>query len=260
MIELRSEDLSLRYDKKQVVHELSMSIPTNQITCLIGPNGSGKSTLLKGFARLLRPSQGVVYLDGHAIHNQNTKKVARQLSILAQINDAPDGLSVRELLALGRYPHRSFLGVPNSNDNSAINKALEIVGISHLTDRLLGELSGGQRQLAWIAMTLAQETSIILLDEPTTFLDLAHQLEVLMVLENLQRNHDRTIVLVLHDINLAARFSDHLVAMKEGRIVCHGTPREVITTEMLSDVFGIEAVVRVDESTQCPFCIPIRPI
>lgn len=260
MIQLSAENLSLRYDDQEVIHQLSLSIPTQKVTCLIGPNGSGKSTLLKGLARLLKPCHGAAYLDGHAIHQLNTREVARKVSVLVQLNDAPAGMSVRELLAFGRYPHRSLLGFLGQGDDRAIETAMEVVGIAHLADRAIGELSGGQRQLAWIAMTLAQETEIMLLDEPTTFLDLPHQLQVLTVLSRLQRDHNQTIVLVLHDINLAARFSHHMVALREGEIVFQGTPIEVITPQMLSEVFGVEAIVKVDEVSRSPYCIALRAL
>ncbi|QDT41990.1 putative siderophore transport system ATP-binding protein YusV [Gimesia alba] len=260
MIQLKSKSLSLRYDGDEVVRQLSLELPANQITTLIGPNGSGKSTLLKGLARLMKPTHGAAYLDGQEIHKMNTREVARRVSILTQQVDAPDGLVVRELLAYGRFPHANWLGYSSQKDLQAIDRALDIAGIAHLADRPLGELSGGQRQLAWISMTLAQDAEIMLLDEPTTFLDLAHQLEVLNVLQRLQQEHQRTIVLVLHDINQAARFSHYMVALREGEIAWQGSPAEVMTTEMLSQVFGVEAEVSNDATTHAPYCVPIRPV
>ncbi len=258
MIELKSQDLSLRYEGEEVIRRLSLEIPPNKITTLIGPNGSGKSTLLKGLARLLRPSHGAAYLDGKEVHRMNSKQVARHISVLLQQHDAPDGLSVRELLSYGRFPHRGWLGFPDENESDTIVRALNIVGIAALADRPLGELSGGQRQLAWIAMTLVQDAKIMLLDEPTTFLDMSHQLEVLNVMQHLQEKHQRTIVLVLHDINQAARFSDFMVAIRNGAVLFQGTSTEVMTPRMFSEVFGVEAAVRFDPSIGAPYCIPIR--
>lgn len=257
---LRCDQLTLAYDQVEVVHQLSLEIPSGQITTLIGPNGCGKSTLLKGLARLLRPKQGTAYLDGKAIHQQSTRHVARQLAVLLQNPDAPEGLTVHELLALGRYPHQGFFGTITHEDETKIEAALTLAGIEHLADRPLGELSGGQRQLAWIAMALAQDTEILLLDEPTTFLDMVHQLEVLSILNRLHQDQNRTIVLVLHDINHAARYSHHLVALNEGRIVRSGPPREIVTAELLADVFQVEATILTDPESNTPYCIPRRPL
>ncbi|PQO28451.1 ABC transporter ATP-binding protein [Bremerella cremea] len=258
--QFRCEQLTLAYDQVEVVQQLSFEITTGQITTLIGPNGCGKSTLLKGLARLLRPKQGAAYLDGKAIHNEPTRHVARQLGVLIQNPEAPEALTVWELLTLGRYPHQGFFGGISSEDESKIGNALEMAGIQHLAERPIGELSGGQRQLAWIAMVLAQDTPIILLDEPTTFLDMVHQLEVLDILERLHREQARTIVLVLHDINHAARYSHHLIALNDGRIVDRGTPHQIVTAELLADVFRIEASVMIDPESQSPYCIARRPL
>jgi len=258
MVQLDSKNLSLAYDGDDVIRELSLAIPARQITALIGPNGSGKSTLLKGLARLMKPTGGAVYLDGQAIHHLPTRQVARQLAVLPQRHEAPDGLLVRELVAFGRFPHQGFFGVCSDEDDEKIAQALEITGITALADHPLGELSGGQRQLAWIAMALAQDTQLLLLDEPTIFLDMAHQLEVLEVLERLHRRQERTIVMVLHDVNQAARYAHHMVALAEGRAVRSGTPREILTAEVLAQVFGIEAEVRIDSFTHTPYCIPLK--
>lgn len=258
MTQLTAQNLSLAYDDVQVIHELSLEIPSQQITALIGPNGSGKSTLLRGLARLMHPEQGSVYLDGHAIHTQPTKQVARQLAMLPQRATAPGGLTVRELVAYGRFPYQGFLGGLSSDDERHIDAALEDTGIAHLSDSYLGELSGGQRQLAWIAMALAQDTELLLLDEPTTFLDMAHQLEVLDVLEKLHAQQQRTIVMVLHDVNQAARYSSHMVALVEGRIAAGGPPAEILTPEVLARVFNIEALVFMREDADVPYCIPLR--
>jgi iron complex transport system ATP-binding protein len=258
MVQIHAENLSLAYDDLEVIRELSLAIPPQHITALVGPNGCGKSTLLKGLARLMRPRGGTVYLDCQAIHRIPTRRVARQLAILPQRPEAPDGLSVRELVAFGRFPHQGLFGVCTLSDDEKIDFALEITGIEALADRTLGELSGGQRQLAWIAMALAQDTPLLLLDEPTTFLDMAHQLEVLEVLERLHRLQQRTIVMVLHDVNQAARYAHHMLAIADGKVVCSGTPREILTPAVLARVFGIEAHVRYETETGAPFCIPLR--
>ena len=258
MVQFYSQNLSLAYDEEEVIHELSLAIPSQKITALIGPNGSGKSTLLKGLARLMKPKGGAVFLDGLAIQQMPTRHVARQMAILPQRPEAPDGLTVRELVAFGRFPHQGFFGVCSQEDDLRIEEALEIIGIRRLSEVALGELSGGQRQLAWIAMALAQDTELLLLDEPTTFLDMAHQLEVLDVLDRLHREHDRTIVMVLHDINQAARYAHHMVALTDGRIAHRGTPRDILTSDVLAEVFGIEAEVKMDSLTNAPYCIPLK--
>jgi iron complex transport system ATP-binding protein len=256
MVQLTAEKLSLAYDDLAVVHELSLAIPLRQITALIGANGSGKSTLLKGLSRMMAPRGGAVYLDGQAIHRLPTRQVARQLAVLPQRPEAPDGLSVRELVALGRFPHQGFLGAFSAEDDAKIEAALRITGMSELAQAVLGELSGGQRQLAWIAMALAQDTELLLLDEPTTFLDMAHQIEVLEVLQRLHATERRTIVMVLHDVNQAARYAHCMVALVAGRIVACGAPHEIVAPAVLAEVFGIEAHVLIDPETQTPFCIP----
>jgi iron complex transport system ATP-binding protein len=257
MIQLHSENLALAYDEDEVIRDLSVSIPSQQITALVGPNGSGKSTLLRGLARLMKPERGAVYLDGQAIHRMATKQVARQMAVLPQRPEAPDGLTVRELVAFGRFPYQGFLGVATEEDDQRIESALEITGMDRLADRLLGELSGGQRQLAWIAMALAQDTKLLLLDEPTTFLDMAHQLEVLGVLARLHREQQRTIVMVMHDINQAARYVHHMVALDSGQIVASGSPREILTPQVLAKVFAIEVEVMTYGEQETPFCIPL---
>jgi iron complex transport system ATP-binding protein len=257
MIQLRAENLTLAYDSAEVVRELSLNLPPQKITALIGANGSGKSTLLKGLARVMKPKTGAVYLDSQAIHRLPTRQVARQLAVLPQRPEAPEGLTVRELTAFGRFPHQGFLGAFTAEDDRQIDYALEITGMRDLADSPLGELSGGQRQLAWISMALAQDTQLLLLDEPTTFLDMAHQIEVLEVLRRLHEDAGRTIVMVLHDINQAARYAQHMVALVAGRIAHSGTPRDMVTARVLSDVFGIEAEVFADSRSGIPFCIPL---
>jgi iron complex transport system ATP-binding protein len=258
MVQLSSENLALAYEQNEVIRDLSLKIPTQQITALVGPNGSGKSTLLRGLARLMKPERGAVYLDGQAIHQLPTKQVAKQLAVLPQGPEAPDGLAVRELVAFGRFPYQGFFGISDEDDDARIDSALSITGMDQLADRMLGELSGGQRQLAWIAMALAQDTQVLLLDEPTTFLDMAHQLEVLEVLARLHREQRRTIVMVLHDINQAARYSQFMVALVAGQIVATGSPREIVNPAILARVFEIEAEVGIAGPDESPYCIPIR--
>ncbi|GIW98865.1 MAG: iron-enterobactin transporter ATP-binding protein [Pirellulaceae bacterium] len=260
MSHLIAQDLSLAYDGEEVIHRLSLDIPTQQITALIGPNGSGKTTLLRGLARLMVPTRGAVYLDGRAIHTQPTKQVARKLATLPQQGSAPNDLTVRELVAFGRFPYQGILGRRSLEDEAVLETALADAGISHLGDAYLGELSGGQRQLAWIAMALAQSTELLLLDEPTTFLDMAHQIEVLEVLKRLNANQKRTIVMVLHDINQAARYSNHMIALVDGRVAASGAPKSILTTEMLARVFKIEARVLLREDIDAPYCIPLRSL
>ncbi|WP_026370883.1 ABC transporter ATP-binding protein [Kallotenue papyrolyticum] len=256
MSELRAIDLTLGYDHTMIIEGLHVSLPSGQITALVGPNGCGKSTLLRGLARLLRPRGGAVYLDGVAIARLPTKAVAKQLGILPQSPQAPEGLTVRELVAQGRYPHQRWFQQWSHEDEELTQRALAITNMLALADRPVDALSGGQRQRAWIAMTLAQNTAVLLLDEPTTFLDMAHQLEVLQLLHELNRREGRTVVMVVHDLNHAARYADHLVAMAAGRVVAEGPPQAVVTPAMLREVFGVEADVIPDPRTGLPLCIP----
>jgi iron complex transport system ATP-binding protein len=253
---LSTQDLALAYDETTIIEELTVSIPRGQITALVGPNGSGKSTLLRGLARLLKPRQGTVLLDGTAIHTLPTRELAKRLGILPQGPVAPEGLTVRELVAQGRYPHQSWLQQWRVEDEAAVNRALTITGMTALAERPADALSGGQRQRAWIAMTLAQETELLLLDEPTTFLDLAHQLEVLHLLERLNQAEGRTVVMVVHDLNHATRHAHHIIALSAGRIAAAGRPAEVITPTILRSVFGVEADIVPDPRTGAPLCIP----
>jgi iron complex transport system ATP-binding protein len=234
---------------------MDVVVPSGAITALVGPNGCGKSTLLRGLARLLAPRGGAVLLDGRAIHRIPTRELARQLGILPQSPAAPEGLTVRELVAQGRYPHQSWLQQWAAGDEGAVRRALDLTGMAELADRAVDTLSGGQRQRAWIAMTLAQETKLILLDEPTTFLDLAHQIEVLQLLERLNRDEGRTIVMVVHDLNHATRYAAHLIAMRAGELVAAGPPSAVVTPALLRDVFGVEADVVPDPRSGVPICV-----
>ncbi|MFC5381598.1 ABC transporter ATP-binding protein [Aquipuribacter nitratireducens] len=254
---LAAEGLSLGYDGRRVVDGLDVRIPTGRITCVVGANACGKSTLLRGLARLLRPETGRVVLDGGDIARMRTREVATRLGILPQQPVAPDGIAVADLVARGRFPHQSWLRPWGRDDDAAVAAALLATGTADLVDRHVDELSGGQRQRVWIAMALAQGTDLLLLDEPTTFLDLAHQVEVLDLLADLNEQEGRTVVLVLHDLNQAARYSHHLVAMKHGRVVAEGTPAEVVTEELVADVFGLRSRVVPDPVTGTPMVVPL---
>jgi iron complex transport system ATP-binding protein len=254
---LSTKGLSLAYDGVPIIRDLNLAIPTGKISALVGGNGCGKSTLLRGLARLLKPHGGTVYLDGESIFQLSTKEVAQQLGILPQGPVAPEGLTVRDLVAQGRYPYQNWLQQWSAKDEKIVQQALEITDLLKLTDRALDTLSGGQRQRAWIAMALAQDTDILLLDEPTTFLDLAHQIEVLDLLYELNQTQGRTIVMVLHDLNQACRYADYLVAVKEGRIFAAGEPKQAMTEEMVQEVFGLECRVVADPVVGTPMCVPI---
>lgn len=253
---LQAQSLALAYDSTTIIPDLDLSIPSGEITCLVGPNGCGKSTLLRGLARLLKPRKGNVLLDGAAIHTVPTKMLATQLGILPQSPIAPEGLTVHELVAQGRYPHQGWFQQWSAEDERLTKEALEITNIADFADRPLDTLSGGQRQRAWIAMALAQETEILLLDEPTTFLDLAYQLEVLDLLATLNER-GRTIVMVLHDLNHACRYAHHLVAMRDGEIQAQGQPVKIMTEEMVRTVFQLDSQIVPDPVTGTPMCIPI---
>ena len=256
MPELTAQNLSLGYDRTLVIQSLNLAIPSGQITALIGANGCGKSTLLKGLARLLKPSSGAVYLDGKSILQRSTQAVAQQLGLLPQNPQAPDGLTVKDLVSQGRYPHQHWFQLWSSSDEQWVEKALAITHLTHLRNRSLDTLSGGQRQRAWIAMALAQNTDILLLDEPTTFLDLAHQIEVLDLLHHLNQQ-GRTIVMVLHDLNQASRYADYLVAIKDGQIFATGEPKIVLTEATIQAVFNLKCRIYSDPISGTPLCIPI---
>lgn len=255
MSTLHTEKLSLAYDQTVVIAGMDVHIPSGKITALVGPNGCGKSTLLRGLARLLSPRGGAAFLDGKAIHRMPTRELARQLGILPQSPTAPEGLTVRELVAQGRYPHQSWFQQWSAGDEAAVARALHLTGMDALAERPVDALSGGQRQRAWIAMTLAQETAVILLDEPTTYLDLSHQIEVLQLLERLNREERRTIVMVVHDLNHATRHAHHVVALRAGHVAAAGRPAEVVTPQLLHAVFGVEGAVIPDPRTGVPLCV-----
>ena len=257
--EFAGEELVVGYPtgEEPVIDGASIRVAPGEVTALVGPNGSGKSTLLKGLADQLALDSGTVHLDGRAIDELSTKELARELGLLSQENVSPDGIPVEKLVEHGRYPHRGFFDSLTDDDRRAIDRAVSLAGIDHLRERAVGSLSGGQKQLVWIAMVLAQETGVLLLDEPTTFLDLHHQLEVMEIVETLRDESDITVVLVLHDIDQAARYADQMVALKEGAIRARGPPEEVVTEELLAEVFEIDA--RVERTERGPRVEPLRP-
>ncbi len=257
MSDLNAHHLSLAYDHARIVENLDLTLSGGRVTALVGPNGCGKSTLLRGISRLLKPSTGSVLLNSQDIWKLPTKTLARQLGILPQSPVAPEGLTVHELVAQGRYPHQSWFQQWSTEDERVTAEALEITGMVDFTDRPVDTLSGGQRQRAWIAMTLAQDSDVILLDEPTTFLDLAYQIEVLDLLHDLNRERGKTIVMVLHDLNHACRYADDLVALRGGTIMAHGQPGKVVTEAMVRNVFGVDCRVIADPVTGTPLIVPL---
>ena len=254
---LAAEGVTLGYGDRTIVDSLDLRVPAGRVTTIVGANACGKSTLLKAMARLLTPSSGQVLLDGKAIHRLPTKQVARVLGLLPQSPIAPDGIAVSDLVSRGRHPHQGALSRWTSADDAAVARALEATDVTHLADRPVDELSGGQRQRVWIAMALAQETDVLLLDEPTTFLDISHQIDVLDLLTDLNRERGTTVAMVLHDLNLAARYADHLVAMAQGQIIAAGDPGDVLTEETVRRVFGLDSRVVPDPLTGRPMVIPI---
>lgn len=257
MNRLETKNLTLSYGRTPIINDLYLGIPAEKITTLVGPNGCGKSTLLRGLARLLKPQRGVVYLDGSDISKRSTKAVAKRLGILPQSAIAPEGLTVQDLVAQGRYPYQNWFQQWSQEDETMVSWALELSGMTEFAERPLDQLSGGQRQRAWAAMALAQNTEILLLDEPTTFLDLAHQIEILDLLTELNKTQSRTIVMVLHDLNQAARYADHLVVIQQGEIYDQGTPEHVMTETMVSQVFGVNSRIVPDPVLGTPMCIPL---
>ncbi|WP_367568155.1 ABC transporter ATP-binding protein [Lacrimispora sp.] len=255
MNSIATENLAVAYDEKLVVDDLDMQIPQGKITSIIGPNGCGKSTVLKAVGRILKPKNGVVYLNGDDIHRLTTKEIAQKMAILPQSPQAPSGLTVGELVAYGRFPHQRGFGKLKPEDKEIIQWALEVTRLIELETTAVDNLSGGQRQRVWIAMALAQQTDLILLDEPTTYLDLAYQLEVLELLYRLNREQGSTIIMVLHDLNLAARFSDYMIAIRCGDIIRHGTPEEVMIPQVLKETFHIDAVIVKEPRTGRPTCV-----
>lgn len=253
---LRAEGVTIGYDRHVVSEQLDVRIPDRSFTVVVGPNACGKSTLLRGLARLLKPASGSVVLDGHAIRTMPAKAFARQVGLLPQTSLAPDGIVVADLVSRGRYPHQGIIRQWSTDDARAVAAALAATSTTELSARLVDELSGGQRQRVWVAMALAQETPILLLDEPTTFLDIAHQIELLELFRRLH-HEGRTLVAALHDLNHAARYATHVIAMKDGRVVAEGPPREIVTVELVREVFGLECAVVPDPVAGSPLVVPL---
>lgn len=252
---LRAEGVTIGYDRAVISEELTVRIPDQSFTVIVGPNACGKSTLLRGLSRLIPPSAGQVLLDGKAISSFRAKELARQLGLLPQASLAPDGITVADLVARGRYPHQKLIRQWSERDEAAVAEALAATNTTDLGPRLVDELSGGQRQRVWVAMVLAQQTNILLLDEPTTFLDIAHQIELLELFSTLH-DEGRTLVAVLHDLNHAARFATHIIAMRDGRVVAEGPPAEIITATTVEAVFGLPCVVIEDPISGTPLVVP----
>ncbi|WP_019377900.1 ABC transporter ATP-binding protein [Virgibacillus halodenitrificans] len=255
MYRLYTDALNIGYGEQLIVKDLSIQIPDKQITTIIGSNGCGKSTLLKAITRIISQSSGNVVLDGKNILKENTKQLARKMAILPQSPESTGGLTVGELVSYGRFPYQSGFGRLTRRDHEMIDWALEVTGIIDFKYRHVDALSGGQRQRVWIAMALAQETEIIFLDEPTTYLDMAHQLEVLELLQRLNKEEERTIIMVLHDLNQAARFADYIIALKDGEIVKSGDCETIMQPDVLRDVFQIDAEIGRDPRTNRPICL-----
>ncbi|KUM36569.1 iron-dicitrate transporter ATP-binding subunit [Arthrobacter sp. EpRS71] len=253
---LRAEKVSLGYAGRTVSQALDVRIPDGEFTVIVGPNACGKSTLLRALSRLLEPTSGSVLLDGKSISSYGAKEVARTLGLLPQTSIAPDGITVADLVARGRYPHQKLLRQWSEADEAAVVKALEATNVDGLSGRLVDELSGGQRQRVWVAMVLAQQTPLLLLDEPTTFLDIAHQIELLELFRRLNRDGN-TLVAVLHDLNHACRYATHLIAMKDGAVVAEGRPADVVTAELVEHVFGLPCIVIDDPVSHTPLVIPL---
>ncbi|CNF69929.1 ABC transporter ATP-binding protein [Yersinia mollaretii] len=253
---LQADALTLGYDGKIISQNLSVAIPDGEFTVIVGPNACGKSTLLRALSRLLKPLAGQVILDGKNIASIDTRQVARHLGLLPQSSQAPDGITVLDLVARGRYPHQKLLQQWTQADKLAVSHAMQATGVTELADRSVDALSGGQRQRVWIAMVLAQQTPLLLLDEPTTYLDIAHQIDLLELFSHLNQQHHHTLVAVLHDLNHACRYATHIIAMRDGQIVAQGKPREVITAELVEQVFGMPCLIIDDPVSGTPLVIP----
>lgn len=255
-VRLAGSGLTLAYDRRAVAEGLTVRIPDRSFTVVVGPNACGKSTLLRALARMLKPRAGTVLLDGRDIHSVPTRSVARTLGLLPQSAITPEGITVADLVARGRYPHQGLLRQWSREDERVVVESMAATGVADLADAYVDELSGGQRQRVWIAMALAQQTPLLLLDEPTTFLDIAHQIDILDLCARLHREQGRTLVAVLHDLNHAARYATHLIAMRGGRVVAEGDPRQVVTARRVEEIFGLRCRVIDDPETGTPLVVP----
>lgn len=255
MSAIKVNNLDVAYSEKYIIKNLDIEIPKGKITMIIGSNGCGKSTLLKSISRIIKPKSGEIFINGNSIKEQAPKEIAKQMSVLPQSPTVPSGLLVHELVSYGRFPYQSAMGGLKKEDIEIVNWAMEQTGILEFAKRPVDSLSGGQRQRVWIAMTLAQDTDILVLDEPTTYLDMAHQLEILLLLKKLNKDLGRTIVMVLHELNNATKFAEHLVGIKDGEVVFQGKPLDVITSENLKKIYGINAKLQLDESGEYPICV-----
>lgn len=251
--------LAVNFDEEKVLKSINLALPKNKFTVIIGPNGCGKSTMLRSLNRLIKPTSGEVLLDGKQLHTLATKQIAQRLGLLPQSPLVPEGLTVYELVSRGRFPHQSFLQAWSLQDQNAVEAAIKATHLEDLTDKVVDQLSGGQRQRVWIATILAQDTPYILLDEPTTYLDIAHQIELLDLFRNLNKEQGKTLVAVLHDLNHACRYADHLVVMADGQVVNQGAPNEVVTSELVEQVFGLQCHIIADPVTNTPLIIPRPP-
>lgn len=254
---LRGENLTLGYGKKIIARDLSVAIPDGHFTAIIGPNGCGKSTLLRTLSRLMTPSEGSVFLDGEQIQRFASKEVARRIGLLAQNATTPGDITVQELVSRARYPHQPLFTRWRKEDDEAVSRAMQATGITDLAQQSVDTLSGGQRQRAWIAMVLAQETSIMLLDEPTTWLDISHQIDLLELLSELNRTQGYTLAAVLHDLNQACRYATHLIALRDGEIVAQGAPKEIVTPELIERIYGMRCMIIDDPVAGTPLVVPL---
>ncbi|MEU5498107.1 ABC transporter ATP-binding protein [Streptomyces griseofuscus] len=253
---LSAEHVTLAYDQRVIAEQLSVEIPDHSFTVIVGPNACGKSTLLRALSRMLKPSQGKVLLDGQAIGSLPAKQVARTLGLLPQSAVAPEGITVADLVGRGRYPHQGLLRQWSTEDERVVQESMRQTGVAELAERYVDELSGGQRQRVWIAMALAQQTPLLLLDEPTTYLDIQHQIDVLDLCAELHETQGRTLVAVLHDLNHAARYATHLVALRGGEVIAEGAPNDIVTAELVERVFGLKCQVIEDPETGTPLVVP----